>query len=527
MKSVNRSGILILALGALVSAAAGAATKQAHVSRRYDPKKSKIGDGALVHITDSGTRYDHVTKQQYIELRDASIALMKKYPPDKHVYIGLGRDPAPFIAFLQEIGAEAHNFPASGQGHTASARLDRHFEKLIPASVRRGSKTILLIDQTRSGKTHQSMMPLLKDYLKRSGSKVDVKGVAFNSGGTVSLSVPGLRVIDTSPFPEVMQFFYAPYEGIVSPFERHTPSTQNVSELQWRPQYDKYRNGLGQRIERDPELDRFLASYAPNPRSAANKPRPSRPAGSKPSRETAWGLTSVYDSSSSSLGNASTLTLKRKKQTYKLLDQTQYDDLAWGAQELLTRHPGGAKGGRFYLGVGRSASAIVAFLENLGAQNVGYLPADGLKQEKTISPQLQAEFDKYFAKFIPKAALTRGDTITLFQQSDSGATLKALKPMLDKYIAGLGSKSKVELVAYTTKQMPAGVNSINTRGKQTLQELNGDAFKTAAVYSYHRIGTDKMADVKDRRDHYDEFKQALLQRMETDQGLDDFLQKDE
>jgi hypothetical protein len=530
MRSVPRTRWLAFLLVAALAASAWAAGT-APVARRYDPNKAKIADGPIVHLQVGQQRYDHVSLQQYKDLRNASIALMKKYPPDQHVYVGLGRDPAPFIAFLQEIGAEAHNFPASGQGHAASALLDRHFQQLIPAHVRNGTKKIVLIDQTRSGKTHQSMMPLLKDWLKRTGSSVQVTGVAFNQAATVSLNVPGLSVIDTRPFPEVFKFFYAPYEGIVSPFERHTPSTQQPSALKWRPQYDSYRKGLGQRIERDPELDKFLAPFAPNANAQqaqpAPPPRPTRPApqpNGKPSRELAWKLTSPFTPGLGAISAGATLSLTRKKQTYNLLDKQQYESLKWGAQELLRRHP--PSQGRTYIGVGRSASPLVAFLENLGAGNVGYLPSDGLKND-AMTPQLEAAFHQYFAKFIPRSALTRGDTITLFQQSDSGKTLTALKPVLQRYIAKMGSSSKVELVAFSTKAAPNGVARIDTRGQQALQELNGDTFKTVAYYTYHRVGSDALGDLKRPRGDYGQFKQALLDRMQRDQALDDYLQKPE
>jgi hypothetical protein len=233
------------------------------VNRRYQPSAAPLPPTAIVKINISGTNYDHLTQPMYTQLRSASMELLKRYPPDQHVYIGLGRDPAPFVAFLQEIGTEALNFPSSGRGHTHSAELDRHFAELIPAHIRNGQKTIVLIDQTSSGKTHNTMMPLLRSYLQRTGSSVQVKGVAFYSSNAVRLqgATPGLETINTTAFPEVNKFMGGIYENIIAPYERHTPSNTPLQSLKWRPQYDQFRQGLGQRIERDQELDTFLSQF--------------------------------------------------------------------------------------------------------------------------------------------------------------------------------------------------------------------------------------------------------------------------
>jgi hypothetical protein len=539
IRDMNR--LLALALLALATSVASAQTQQqkygagqsrAAVARRFNPSLPKPADGPLVNLTVSGASYPHMSKAAYTDLRNASMTMMQKYPPDQHVYIGLGRDPAPFIAFLQEIGADAMSFPASGGSFAQSPELDRHFEKLIPASVRNGQKTIVLIDQTRSGKTHAQIMPLLKSYLARTGSSAQVVGVVYNSASTVSRNNANLNldVINTTPFPEVFKFFYSPYEGVVSPFERHVPGTNTVEQLQWRPQYDQFRTAIGQRVETDPDLDQFLAKFnappppPPPPPQPAPQPAPQQqaPPPGKPTRFQAWGVTRTFNQAMTPLSTASTLSLKRKKQSYSFLDQTEYDSLRWGTQELLRRHP--PSKGRYYLGVGRSSSPIVAYLENLGS-NVGYLPADGLKND-TVTPALEASFQQYFAQFIPPAVLQRGETVTLFHQSDTGKTLTTLKPMLERYIAAQGSTSKVEAVAFSSRATVQGVSRIDTRAHQALQSLNGDAFKAVAVQTYHHVGTDNIADLKLRKD-YRQFKTALLERMRRDQALDQFLSQPE
>src|SRR5688572_31364670 len=90
------------------------------VNRRYQPGLPALPTTAIATIGGK----QHLSEVVYNHLKTASKKLLEKYPPDQHVYIGLGRDPAPFVAFLQAIGTEAMSFPSSGKGHTASAILD-------------------------------------------------------------------------------------------------------------------------------------------------------------------------------------------------------------------------------------------------------------------------------------------------------------------------------------------------------------------------------------------------------------------
>src|SRR5687767_9712594 len=181
--------IALLAFVASVAAAAVPSQQQkyggkssAPVVRRYNPSKPKPADGPLVTIGS----HPHMGKAAYNDLRNASITMMKKYPPDKHVYIGLGRDPAPFIAFLQEIGADAVSFPASGSTFAPSAVMDRHVATLIPHEFLNGGKALVLVDQTRSGKTHKGYYPVLKAWLQKNGPMVSVVGVVYSDQSTVT-----------------------------------------------------------------------------------------------------------------------------------------------------------------------------------------------------------------------------------------------------------------------------------------------------------------------------------------------------
>jgi hypothetical protein len=505
----HRNAILLVAIALSLGAPLGFAAQQtqgttkaraaapaAPVKRLYSKTAKPLSNGAIVRI--GGHR--HVSQAAYRDLRNASIALMKVHPPDKSIYIGLGRDPAPFIAFLQEIGADALNFPASGGYFSASPEMDRHFEKLIPKKYRDGNKNLVLIDQTRSGKTHAAMMPLLRDYLKRKGHKVTVKAVAYNQGA-ISNTGLGIRVIDTTPFPEVYKFFYSPYEGVVSPFNRHVPGQNTVEQLTMRKQYDQFRAGVRKRIQRDAVLDRYLSAFV------GSKAQPE-------TRAKAWNVRRLYKGGLSDVGRGPLVTLGDPQNGHGAINSAEYDEIRWGAQKLLERHA--PDEGRFYLGAGRGSSAIVAFMENLGAP-VGYMPTDGLKAGR-MSPEWSKIFTKNLAEAVPKEALKRGDTITVFHHGAS-AGADALKQVVQRYVRAAKSQSRVEVVTFSgtsTSYQNDGTSTILTRGRSALQRLNGNAFAPIAQYAYHPGEALPPSD-------YPKLKSAIQDRMQRDKELDDFL----
>src|SRR5689334_23322349 len=104
---------LCLALGAGTAARGNEAGSRRLIRSPFQRGKvlPVLPDSHLVTIANN----PHVTKAQYEDLSNGVQALLKRYHPDKHYFIGTGRDPAPIIAALEDLGgrALAMNFPAS------------------------------------------------------------------------------------------------------------------------------------------------------------------------------------------------------------------------------------------------------------------------------------------------------------------------------------------------------------------------------------------------------------------------------
>jgi hypothetical protein len=209
----------------------------------------------------------HVDARQYRDLSAATQHLLSLYPPASHYFVGLGRDPAPIIAFLQNLGGKelAINFPASScfAWNATAEVLAPYVKRFIPEEVLTSGKTIVFVDVSTSGRGLDHYVPLIEPSLQGRKFIKAVFGARFYGNPApwkIYTQDPGdKRVIDTAPFPEVNKFFDDPYEDVVAEYPRHAPGFDNVKDLDsTRPEYQQYRDALMQRMQRDPKLHRFL-----------------------------------------------------------------------------------------------------------------------------------------------------------------------------------------------------------------------------------------------------------------------------
>src|SRR5690606_38487602 len=108
------------------------------------------------------------------------------------------------------------------------------------------------------------------------GFKGRVRRVAISSRAQPE----GIEQIDTSKYPDTARYLTAPYEGVISEYDGHTiRGRKELAQLAKRPQYQEFRQALMQRMERDQELDSFLAhSTTAAFRRASPAPEPWKPA---------------------------------------------------------------------------------------------------------------------------------------------------------------------------------------------------------------------------------------------------------
>jgi hypothetical protein len=269
---VRASLILALVVGSVTlspnhgrAANVGHPVRSAHFASPFKRGLPALGAGPLVQIDNRA----HVDARQYQDLSAATQQLLIRYPADRHYFIGLGRDPAPVIAFLQNLGGKqlAINFPASSNnsGSATTAVLAQYVKKLVPADVLESGRTIVFVDVTTTGRALDQYVPLITPSLGGAPVIKAAFGSQFgNSRNWPIYNSPGdKQLIDTTAFPEINQFFTEPYEEVVGEFPRHGPGRDAITVLDSpRPQYTTYRNALMQRMERDEQLDNFLRTQA-------------------------------------------------------------------------------------------------------------------------------------------------------------------------------------------------------------------------------------------------------------------------
>jgi hypothetical protein len=217
------------------------------------------------------------------------------------------------------------------------------------------------------------------------------------------------------------------------------------------------------------------------------------------------------------------------------LSQTQYDQLKFVATEVLRRFP---PKDNYYIGIGRSPSAIISMFQNLTSDKVSpeevamNFPASGLHDGGQHD---DASYFRHFDQLLPKEVVQGKRTIVLIDRSrpfqgnaaSGGASLHVFKQILQRYLAHKGSQAQVEAVGFSYGQLnPAfGLKHIafdmNTRPE--LERISMPYYEAVAEWPQHRIGPN--VGIPQRRQEYTAYKTQMRERMMRDAQLDEFLDK--
>jgi hypothetical protein len=462
------------------------------------PEGPRLRAGPLIRIDRAG----FASKAEYTDLHHAVGALLQRYRPDRHFFIGAGRDPAPIMALLHVLGGDelAMNFPASGSGmwmqensRPSDAVVEPYFTKLIPRSVIEGKRDIVLVDQTDEGRTLSGFSPVLQRYLDRVGFKGRLRKVAFSRMPQKA----GIDVIDISAFPIVGRFLIDPYEGALSEFPRHLIGYDDPKALVRRREYRRYQDALRRRLEHDPGAYRILDPGASSG-SGLGRWQPRR--------------TFRYERGKRS----DTLTLRMRIGhlviNEKYLDPLEYLSLRNISIDLMRDAPPREN---FYLGVGPASAPVVAFLSNLGSRIAAYLPVSGLeKLGPTLTAAQRKDLEALFDRTLPAGALTGGRSVALFQSDGDARGVDLVRDALIQYLRDKGSETWVEVVELR-KWGTAGV------------DLGATKFALLAPYPSPAPGTVDAAAPTLRPDgrlvprnpRYGKFERALAGRMKGDEQL--------
>jgi hypothetical protein len=206
------------------------------------------------------------------------------------------------------------------------------------------------------------------------------------------------------------------------------------------------------------------------------------------------------------------------------LDEGHYKSVRDGALAMMKRYP---PKNHYYIALGRSPVSIFSFLTGLDPEMTSTFPASDLRLG--INPAHHGEYFKHFERYIPEDVLRgeRGD-IVLFDRSHdhSGSSLARLKPVLEKYLAQKGYKTKVIALGFAAQgPLQPGIEFQSTAAfPRVFLYFNGnDHDENVATYvGHHTIGTHPVGQLQANPQHTT-FQTEMNRRIAADPELDKIL----
>jgi hypothetical protein len=480
--------LLVMAALALAAGAADAATTRRSVKilrSPFVPHLRKLSEDSIVRIE----RHRFLSQRKYQDLRNAVVTLLRRYPPSRHYFIGTGRDPAPLIAALQNLGGRrlAISFPASnivgGSGTSITSDLmDKYFRRLVPdAGLRQeifdGKRAIVLVDQSSSGKTPHTLAPYIRRYLQRIKSPAEIKKVALTeSKDNVYKDV---NWISTKPFPDVDRYLYDPYEGVVSEFDHHVLGSDDINSLKPRAAYQRFKQAVLERMKRDPELHKFLTSRFGARRDSdvaeADRDRPR-------------------------------LELARGGVTYSHLSPAQYEQIRDAGLALVSKYPPSQYS---YVFLGRSSAPLMAFVDAVNPDQASYFPTDGLRRDD--DEEAGSLFQQRAKRFLSET-VAQDKAILLIQRTDSGELLRRVAGLMRDQLRESGQRRKVETVALSS-QAVEGTRWQSVAESPELSSLSNDDSGYRLLAPFQRRGKAGPNEKFDRNPSYARYRKVLREQL--------------
>ncbi|MBI1395207.1 MAG: hypothetical protein GC151_04435 [Betaproteobacteria bacterium] len=145
--------------------------------------------------------------EEYEQVKAIALQIMRRYPPGRYHYLGLGKSPTPVMAFLQEFASrasldlDASSMPLSKFGHRTGSmtgaerrvvdgpeldaeqreRLWEHFDAFVPSPGSLEGKDIVLIDLVQTGKSLVATQRHLEEYLNERYLGTGATGLFFSA----------------------------------------------------------------------------------------------------------------------------------------------------------------------------------------------------------------------------------------------------------------------------------------------------------------------------------------------------------
>ncbi len=114
-------------------------------------------------------------------IKKACSDITKMYPPENHIYVGIGRSPSPFMAFFRASGYQnLFNLPLSlvlrqTLKPKIKFNLYKHFDQFLPTPSEIGSRSLLLLDYVVTGDSLLAAREYIVDYYRDQGVNISIQ----------------------------------------------------------------------------------------------------------------------------------------------------------------------------------------------------------------------------------------------------------------------------------------------------------------------------------------------------------------
>jgi len=201
----------------------------------------------------------------------------------------------------------------------------------------------------------------------------------------------------------------------------------------------------------------------------------------------------------------------------RILHERQYKDIRNSTLDLLRSF---SPEEYFFVGVGRSPMANIAFLQTLNPKIAMHFPASGLHSIEHVPEAHVDAYLRHFAALLPDEKTLGGRKILLIDHGYSGSSIARVREMLERYLAAIGSHRKVEAVVFARQH--ANIETLD------LHLIPSDPYpfmvlpQELAPYQEHRIGEAPLEGLV-RNPAYEQVLRGMRAWMNRDAVLDVFL----
>jgi hypothetical protein len=263
-------GAAAAAAGRNQAAAKSASPSGAALRRPFRPGQVPLGDGPLFS---SPFYHQFLDKPHYESIRDAALEILRRYPPNEYLYVGIGRAPTSIVSFIKELNPKlAINFPASGLGTQGGADIqnhqaayDRHFSALIGDAAK--NKKILVFDRSWQGSSIHRFAGALRTWAGTVQSKGVVGLGLFKSSSWARArnAHADVEVMDASPYPKLFLWgdgFAGDHDEDIGEYGSHHVHEEPLESLAGKrnPLHAPFREQLARRMQQDQVLDQALTT---------------------------------------------------------------------------------------------------------------------------------------------------------------------------------------------------------------------------------------------------------------------------